>query len=119
MTHTYSAGGSRQPTVFAAIIALHLGIYFAIVSGLVPRLPSAEKKVPPVILIPRTQEPPVETIPPANPGVMEGLIVIVEQPDTRIPKFADPTESATRIPDRSTASGDIGSGPTIRRSART
>lgn len=112
MTHTYSAGGSRQPAVFAAIIALHLGIYFAIVSGPGIRLPGADKEVPPVRVLPE-REPPPEVVAPAEPMRMEGLVVVVEQPDTRLPIFPDPAESTTTIDDPVSDSIKSGSGPSI------
>jgi periplasmic protein TonB len=93
MSTAIHPGVSRQSTVLAAIVALHLGVFLLIASGLGPRmLATLEKEPPPVKILPRQEEPIVEAKPDATP-LIEPYHVPVLEPVVPLPEFA-PIEKA-------------------------
>lgn len=111
MAHAYAAHGTRQTTVFTAIIGLHIGVFIVIMLGLVPREIPAPIADPPPIWVERPKPPP----PPEGPvmkGPADGPVTVVTQPDFPIPKFPDPVDTtgvADPVPVVTGASA--GSGP--------
>jgi protein TonB len=83
MAHTYAAHGTRQTTVFTAIIALHFGVFLAIVAG--PPIHVAivpPWKPGPVTILPKP--PPPIPVRPGKPEPYEGVRTKVDQPDIDI-----------------------------------
>jgi protein TonB len=101
MSLAIETGISRQSAVFAAIAALHFGVFLLIASGLGPRVIEALKKEPPPVkLLPRYDVPVVVEKPGETP-LIEPYRVTVVKPNVPVPDFApvETTPAPTESPD--------------------
>ncbi len=100
MTHTYSAGGSRQAAVVAAILGLHVAVLLLVLNDQVPLVPAGARDPGPIEVLPEKPEPPV-VVRPDEVVLVEPFGQRVEKPDLTIPSFPQ-TDAA---PDAPTATG--------------
>jgi protein TonB len=86
MARAYSAGGSRQSAVLAAVAGLHVGLFAVIASGLVPKVREAILEIGPIHVLPPTPKPETRHVP-GDPEIGEVHFPPVPQPDIPIPEF--------------------------------
>lgn len=94
MANMYSAGGSRRATVLVGIIGLHIGFYFALVSGLA-REGLQQLQDFGIIDLPPPPPPPDELKEPPPPPPVDLPPPVVPPPLLDLPTFEGPTTAIT------------------------
>lgn len=96
MTHTYSAGGSRQAAVVTAIVGMHVAVLLLVVNDRVPVFPTGTRDPGPIEVLPAKPELPV-VVRPDEVVLVEPYGQRVEKPDLTIPSFPQ-TDTAPDVP---------------------
>ena len=112
MTNMYAGGGgSRRTAVFVGIIALHVGFYLALVSGLAREAMQLVQDVG-IIDLPPPPPPPEDLKEPPPPPPTDMPPPVVPPPLIDLPAFTGPTTAITaQVSDKPTAAPKVSAPP--------
>lgn len=96
MANSYSAGGSRRAAVFVAIIGLHFGFYYLLVSGLARAGLEIIQDIG-IIDLPPPPPPPEDLDEPPPPPPIDRPPPVVPPPLIDLPDFSGPTNAISNV----------------------
>jgi periplasmic protein TonB len=106
MTKSFAARGSRQTVVLAAIVGLHLGVFFPAASGLLPRAIEIVTERKPIQVVLREKEP-IERVAPESTAPAAAYELRVEQPRVDIPSIEESANALDAVVEPPTGSASI------------